>query len=122
MAEPTLIIFGEGTTQDADFLHISKTGMAARIQAIAAAKGKTAAFTPLPENTIESIIVAMFICFEADLTQEKRSLDSTNVQVVFTASGKSLDSLDSESEFLIFSYRTDLYQPVHFPGLNPDSY
>lgn len=122
MAEPTLSIFGEGTTEDADFLHISKAGLAAKVTAIAAAKGKIATFTPLETNTIESIIAAMFTCFEAELTQAKRSADSVNVQVVVVSSGRSLDSLDPDNESLIYSYRADLYQQINLPSLNPDSY
>ncbi|MCP2727341.1 hypothetical protein [Limnofasciculus baicalensis] len=122
MAEPTLSIFGEGTTQDENFLNISKAGLAAKIAAIALSEGEDAAFTPSSINSTESIVACILMCLAAEMTQEKRTADKQNVQIVVTSSGKSLDALQAGEESLVFSYRIECYQPVNLPGLNPASY
>lgn len=121
MAETSLDIYGEGSSQDGNYFHISKQGLSNRVAEIAAAKSETSQFTPDAENTTESLILAMMICQEASLSQENLNTDRLNIQVVFTSLGKSLDVDSNGNDLLMFSYQGQFYQPVNLPGPNPDS-
>jgi hypothetical protein len=121
MAETSLSIYGEGSSQDGDYFHISKQGLSNRVAEIAATKGETSQFTPDTENTTESLILAMMICQEASLSEENLNTDRFNIQVVFTSLGKSLDTDSDGNDILVFNYQGQFYQPVNLPGPNPDS-
>lgn len=111
MAEPTIQeVFGGSSTEDPQFLYISKNDMA------------NAGLTVAAQNRIESMIVAMMILAANSLTEANRLTDLVNRNVTIAYNGQDLIDQGGGNVFLRDTYAVSFYKPTSIQPIDPDNY
>lgn len=108
-------VFGDGSTQSATEIRISKAGLAA----VLSAGGYT--FTPTADNSLDEIIAAITCAGLAQLTPEARETEPLIRNVEFRydpATNFDSPSVDGQT-FNRHTVEVSFYQPIPTPKLNP---
>lgn len=110
MPEPTYgAVFGSGALQDADKITIFKPQL------------QVVGFIPAAVNTAESILVALMLLAQQELTEEKRALDPANRNVTIFYSGQDLIT-QANTNYRRDAFSLLLYKPQSLAPVVPADY
>lgn len=110
LAEPTLSdVFGNGATQTASTLAISKADMA------------SVGLSPSASNTAESMLVSILLYAAIRLTEAARTADQANRNITVYSGGQDITG-SPPNVFLRDVYSVLMYRPTTIQVIDPDNY